>query len=102
MDYWCVGGGNIKDEQSATQLGVATNPDLAANVCFVSRLPTDYLPGAIVTPDGEWNDLSDYGWRMIQGDSQHNAFAHERWKLEVRTILAAHADCIAVEFDTHR
>jgi hypothetical protein len=46
--------------------------------------------------------FSDYGWRMIQGDSQHNAFAHERWKLEVRTILAAHADCIAVEFDTHR
>jgi hypothetical protein len=101
LDYWCVGGGNIKDDLSATQLNVATNPDLASNVCLVSRLPVDFIPGAVVTPDGKWHDLCDFGWRLMRGDSPENRAALELWDEEARKLFAVHEDCIAVEFDTH-
>jgi hypothetical protein len=101
LDYWTVGGGNIRDELSAVQLAVAANRDLASNVCFVSRLPVDFIPGAIVTPDGKWHDLSDFGWKLIKGDSQDNRDTKIFWANEVGMLFAAHKDCIAVEFDTH-
>lgn len=101
LDYWTVGGGALADEITAVELGVVDNPDLARNVCFVSRLRVDFVPGAVVTPDGRWHDLADHGWRLRDGDSRANRAAQARWAAHVRELLAAHAGCVAVEFDTH-
>lgn len=101
LDYWTVGGGNINDSFTAAQLGVAANPDLATNVCLVSRLPVDFIPGAIVTPDGKWHDLSDFDWKLIRGDSQDNRNAQIFWADAVGGLFATHKDCVAIEFDTH-
>ena len=101
LDYWCVGGGNIHDEPTAAKLGVTADPDLSSNVCFVSRLRWDFIPGAIVTPDGKWHDLSDYDWKLLKKDSQDNRDAEIFWANEVGKIFSAHKECIAVEFDTH-
>ena len=101
LDYWTVGGGSIEDAESAAALRVAGDPDMAPNVCLVSRLPPDFAPGALVTPDGRWFDLMDHGWRLLDGDSPANRAAEAAWAEQVRQLLAAHADCVAVEFDTH-
>jgi hypothetical protein len=57
LDYSTVGGESIADEESAAALGVAGDLDVARNVCIVSRLRPDFVPGAVVTPDGRWYDL---------------------------------------------
>lgn len=101
LDYWTMGRGNINDAYSATKLGVATNPDLATNVCLVSRLPLEFIPGAIVTPDGKWHDLSGFDWKLMEGNSQDNRSAKIFWADHVGGLFATYKDCIAVEFDTH-
>lgn len=101
IDYWAVGHGSIADEFTATALGVVGDPDLARNVCFVSRLRPEFEPGAMVTPDGRWYDLFDHGWRFVDGDSPANRTAAAAWAAQVQDLLRIHADCVAVEFDTH-
>jgi hypothetical protein len=101
LDYWTVGGESIADEESAAALGVASDSDLARNVCIVSRLRPDFVPGAVVTPDGRWHDLADHGWRFIDGDTPANRAAEVGWSAQARELFAAHASCVAVEFDTH-
>jgi hypothetical protein len=101
IDYWTVGGESIADEASAAAFGVPGDTSLARNVCFVSRLRPDFVPGAVVTPDGRWYDLTDHGWRFIDGDTPANRAAEAAWVAQVRELFAAHASCVAVEFDTH-
>ena len=101
LDYWTVGGGAIADEASAAALGVDGDPDLARNVCLVARLRPDFVPGAMVTPDGGWHDLADLGWQFLPGESPANRAARDGWAGRVRQLLADHAACVAVEFDTH-
>jgi len=101
LDYWTTGGDNIADPETAAALGVADDEDLAPNVCFVSRLAGRVIPGALVTPDGAWHDLQDFGWRLAPVETPANKAAWERWAARVEELLAAHAGCVAVEFDTH-
>ena len=101
LDYWTVGGEHFADEESAALVGVVDDPELARNVCLVSRLRPDFTPSVLVTPDGAWYDLSDHRWRFVDGGSPANLAAEALWAEQVRRLLAAHADCIAVEFDTH-
>lgn len=101
LDHWTVGGGAIADDTSAAALGVGVDPDLARNVCFVARLRPDFVPGAVVTPDGGWHDLADLGWRFLPGDNPANRAAWDGWVDRVRQLLVDHPSCVAVEFDTH-
>jgi hypothetical protein len=101
LDYWTVGSESVADPESAAALGVAGEADLARNVCLVSRLLPGFVPGAVVTPDGQWYDLADHGWRFIDGDTPTNRTAEAGWAAQVRGLFAAHASCVAVEFDTH-
>ncbi|MBI1348514.1 hypothetical protein GC163_19745 [bacterium] len=101
LDYWTAGGESIADEESAAAFGVGGDEELARNVCFVSRLRPNFMPGALVTPDGRWYDLIDHGWRFIDGDTPANRVAEARWNAQVRELFMAHASCVAVEFDTH-
>jgi len=99
-DYWTTGDGHIADPQTASELGI-DDADLAANVCFVPRIAGRCTPSAIVTPDGAWHDLFDFGWRVAAEETPANRAAWERWSAHAAELLAAHADCVAVELDTH-
>ena len=101
LNYFAPGDGHIADAESAAALGVANDEELAQNVCLVSRLRPDFLPGALVTPDGQWYEPEDHGWGFIDGDTPANRAAEAAWWQQVRQLLATHADCVAVEFDTH-
>lgn len=101
LDFWTVGWNEIGDPDTATSLGVADDPDLAPNVCRVSRLPPDVLPGAVVTPDGRWHDLADHGHRPLRGRSWANRRAEAAWQQAVRALLADHPDHLVLAVDTH-
>lgn len=101
LDYFTVGRDSLDDLESAKLLGVTEDEDLAKNVCLVERLRPDFVPGAIVTPDGRWFDLTDHGWRFIDEDSSANRAAWAQWSAQVRAIFDMHRDHIAVEVDTH-
>lgn len=105
LDYWSLGDENIKDEFTARALGLSTDneddEDLCGNVCFVSRLSPDFIPGAVVTPEGTWCDLLDHGWRLVDGDTPANRDAEAQWAQQVKQLFAMYVNYIAVEFDTH-
>lgn len=69
----------------------------AGDVMPVAKLPKNIEVFAIVTPDGEWHQRGQMGWWANVTDEKDAA----AWQAEVREILAAHGDCIAVACDCH-
>ncbi len=67
----------------------------------MSRLNGRKIPGALITPDGAWYDLFDFGWRFSPEETPANRDAWERWSARVNELLAQNADCVAVQIDTH-
>jgi hypothetical protein len=100
-DYWTVGDGNIADPETAAALGLTGDEDYGSNVCFVSRIGGRGTPGNIVTPDGRWHGLFDFGWKFRERDLPVGQEAYARWCAHAAEVLAAHQDCVAVEIDTH-
>ena len=100
-DYWTIGDGNITDPETSAALGLTGDEEFGPNVCFVSRLGGRVTPGAIVTPDGAWHDLVDFGWKFRERDTPAGQEAYARWCAHAAEVLAAHEDCVAVEIDTH-
>jgi hypothetical protein len=74
---------------------------LAGHICELAHLPPCVVPGALVTPDGAWHDLADFGWVMVPDDSiiaaVANRAAWDRWANRYRELLATNADCWVVE-----
>lgn len=101
LDYWTTGDGRIADPETAAALDLTGDEDLGRNVCFVARLDGRCTPSAIVTPDGRWHDLFDFGWRFSPVETPENRAAWEQWTARVAEILTANADCLAIELDTH-
>ena len=100
-DYWTVGDETIRDEATERELGVTPDDSIHHNVCFVRNLAPGVGPSAVITPDGQWHDLFDFGWRFSPTETPQNRDAWERWLVHLRGVLDAHAHCVAIEFDTH-
>lgn len=100
-DYWTLGDGNISDAETAAVMGLTGNEDYGTNVCFVSRIGDRCTPANIVTPDGVWHGLFDFGWKFRERDMPAGQDAYARWCAHAAAVLAAHQDCVAVEIDTH-
>ena len=63
----------------------------------VSMLPRDFVPYALVTPDGEWHERAKMGWWGCSSSMMRP----EEWKGKAAGILAAHTACWAVACDCH-
>ena len=74
--------------------------DNAGYVSRVDRLRDDVSASAVVTPDGEWHDIHDFGYRMMN-DTDANADAQERWNKHFRRLLEEHPNCWAIERWAH-
>jgi hypothetical protein len=73
----------------------------SGNICERANLPPDIVPSALVTPDGEWYDVEDFGWRMMNEPSDENRVALAKWENRYRELVAAHQDCWVVEVWAH-
>lgn len=64
------------------------------NIKPVSEI-LDYVPFAMVTPDGRWHEKGNMGWWAIVTDEEEN------WPNIAKRILQEHQSCIAVLCDLH-
>lgn len=92
---------SLNDPVAEGRLPDETRCSWSGNVCDKSRVPPDLVPGALVTLDGHWHDLSDFGWRMVNEPSAANRDSLARWSARYRALLAAAPDCWVLEVWVH-
>jgi hypothetical protein len=92
---------SLNDPVAEARLPNKTRRAWSGNICDKSHLPRDLVPGALITLDGTWHDLSDFGWRMVNEPSTANEEALACWSGHYRELLAAAPDCWVVEVWAH-
>jgi len=92
---------SFSDPVAEGRLPSTVRRSYSGNVCECENLRADLIPGALVTPDGEWHDLGDFGWKMINEPSVENRSAYAHWVEQYRELIAAHTDCWVVEVWAH-
>lgn len=80
------------------------SPDLVRYAAYVADLPDGYgyHATAILTPDGQWHDLEDFGWKLLAEPSPSNARALTAWASHATELLRTHTDHIGVLVWVHR
>jgi hypothetical protein len=101
FDYLVGAPGCFDDPVAEGRLPAPVRRALHRRVSEVERLPAGLTPGACVTPDGAWHDLSDDGWRMVDEPSASNEEALARWRARYRKLVAENPFCWVVEFSAH-
>jgi hypothetical protein len=75
----------------------------AGNVARLADVPTEFVPTAVVTPDGKWHEEGRMGWfGMMRDDEQGNGPKPEAvWAAAVRALLEQHPEATAILVDCH-
>jgi hypothetical protein len=63
----------------------------------VSQVPKDFVPFALVEPNGLWHEKGKMGWFGMVTNRKDD----DKWEAIVRDLLTKHNDCIAVVVDCH-
>jgi hypothetical protein len=92
---------SLHDPVAEDRLPPKVRRAFSGNICERANLPANVVPAALVTPDGEWHDLSDFGWQMLRESSEENAAARARWTQRYRELIAAQENCWVVEVWAH-
>jgi hypothetical protein len=100
FDYLCQLDATLNCTQTEYVLPHSVRRAFAGRISNTSRLSDDASAGALVTPDGNWHDISDFGWRMM-ADADSNAEAERQWDSRYRNLVAEHQDCWVVETYAH-
>lgn len=91
----------LNDPVAEGRLPSDVRRSLSGNICDRCRLPPDAIPGALVTPDGRWHDLGDFGWRMVDGPCEPNDIAMREWAARFHELISGHDHCWVVEAWVH-
>lgn len=72
--------------------------DKGGNIVPVSKIPKNYLPYAIVTPDGEWHEKGEMGWFGLSSNEKDS----KEWENICKGIFSKYAEeYLAVVVDCH-
>jgi hypothetical protein len=99
-DWFTIGDGPFTDETTSAQFAGIDEP-MKSCISRVDRLPGDYSAAALLTPDGIWHDIEDFGWRLIDENSPNNERAAAEWRTHFTEIIGRHRDAIGVEVHCH-
>lgn len=99
-DRWAISDDSLSLESFVLEHGQRFGEDFARNMRFVRDLPDDYGCGSIVTPDGDWHDLEDFGWAFLQSD-EANHEPIRLWGEFCKETRVRYADHLVVELDVH-
>jgi len=100
-DWWRVGGrwdGEMTGTPHVTDNGFnfgAECETIENNSCKVKDIKPDFIPFAIVTPDGTWHERGNMGWFGIVTNEKDN------WDKEAKNIFTQYPEHIAVLCDLH-
>jgi len=70
---------------------------LENNSCRVKDIHKDFIPFAVVTPDGLWHEKGEMGWWAVVTNEKSDS----KWKREVKSIFKKYPDHWAVLLDCH-
>lgn len=99
-DYWLFTSDPFGDTKP-TNSDIDIDAKCVDNARVVGNLDDEYIPSAVITPDGQWNDLSEHGWRLIDDPCESNSNALREWELRFASLRANHSRCIGVEVLYH-
>ncbi|HET6422805.1 MAG TPA: hypothetical protein VFG20_03925 [Planctomycetaceae bacterium] len=91
----------FNDATTESRLPPHIQREFAGNICEATRLPPDADCGALITADGCWHDLSDFGWRMVRQSDKENLAALAAWQRHYRALLKGHPNCWVVAIWVH-
>jgi hypothetical protein len=100
-DYWQFPTEGHFSDVEIQKTFPSESSDLLRNSTYVRNLPNDYRTSAVITEDGTWSDLEDFGWHLVNQPSASNDKAMEQWNSRLGGLLAAHQDHICVQVVTH-
>jgi len=65
--------------------------------------PLQYMPHAVVTPDGKWHENERLGWfnTPIPNEQGTDPAPEDLWKAAVAALIEQHPDAVAVVVDCH-
>jgi len=93
--------GTLNDPVTEARLPLDVRRSLSGNICDACRLPSDAVPGALVTLDGAWHELGDFGWRMVDEPCEANDIAMRKWAARFHELVSEHEHCWVVEAWVH-
>jgi hypothetical protein len=109
-DWWAIGGswaGEIQGRNEVKTLkdayeerSIFDNTRLVTALLEVAQRPdtqNQWLPFAVLTPDGEWHERGKMGWFGAVANKQDKGV----WNEKVLELYRAHQDCLAVCVDVH-
>ncbi|WP_442505696.1 hypothetical protein SH528x_004496 [Novipirellula sp. SH528] len=100
FDYLCLFDSTLNCAETDLELRESIHNDYAGYVSRVHRLDPCASAGAVVTPDGQWHDLSDFGYRLMN-DADSNAEPLERWHEHYWKLMRDNPDCWVIETWAH-
>ena len=101
FDYLCGDDGCFDDAIAEGRLPAQMKRALRGHICGIERLPDEVIPGALVTPDGRWHDLNDFGYRTADEKSTENRTAIDAWTARYRELLAENPYCWVLQYLAH-
>jgi hypothetical protein len=105
-DYWSLKNYFPIDSARVNRWG----KDLAPSIVLVSdlNLNKENAPHSMLTPDGKWHDVDDFGYvtrlqfeKGLKGLHPANVEPMARWRSHVREVLNQHADHLVLAIDCH-
>ncbi|WP_417387133.1 hypothetical protein [Gimesia sp.] len=103
FDYLCLFDATLCCEETDAELPAEMH-DYRGYVSRVDRLrndiSNDVSVGAVVTPDGVWHDIDDFGHRMMN-PAELNEAALKKWSRYYWKLLEDNPDCWVIETWTH-
>jgi hypothetical protein len=99
FDYLCLFDATLNCAETDAQLPIEMH-DYVGYISRVDRLRADVSAGAVVTPDGDWHDIHDFGYRMMN-DVVSNDGAQQKWDTCYRNLLQRNPHCWVVETWAH-
>lgn len=100
FDYLCEFEPTLNCAATDAELPPQIRSEYAGHITRLSRLSSDALPGAVVTTHGEWHDLSDFGYRMMNDESA-NASARQNWRQHFWGLVDESPNCWVIETWAH-
>jgi hypothetical protein len=99
-DGFTINDGPFTDAVAISSFGHLAESEKTC-VCRIAHIPPEYSAAAVLTPEGVWHDIEDFGWRLIDQDSKRNMRATEAWDRHFREAIAGYPDSFGVEVHCH-
>lgn len=101
-DYWTIGG-RWSGVFNTLPSSAHHDAELYSNIARVGDMPDDFVPRAIVIPEGEWFEgpIVLFGELFEAHLDEEELTARRDWDRQAREFLSRYPDHIAVAVDCH-